>query len=643
VKPAAPAPNERFIVTLLLAAALGLTGAMAVQRLEIEAAAPQVELAYSEARLLKAAEQDPGAPAALLGAGVTTLVREPYTLDDMLRYGLAEAWQPEPDLLELRFADRTLSGNAVVFLSGQFALKELKVRLRQDQYIFDVRLPHPIPRIDPRRFILEIPSGPMPPGFRRALHLPAGDWGPALNLDQFNQAVASLQPEVVLPEWRGGWGARNFFRAYLYTPWLRKPAIALPEFSLPSAARAVLRSARLRVLFPAHILTAKEARRLRPAEQRQRMVRAVRERGVRFLYVQPPRGRPFAQDLAFFQALKNDLRREGIRLGPAGQQGLGRTGRLPRLGLFLGLGAALFLLLWRLALWAAGTTGQDEAVDHVLTIRLRPANFRWTAILTVLGLWIVQSEGPADWGVKLAAWLLAVTAPLLGLTSVASYPEVFPAPGRALRAGLLDFCRVTAWSLAGGLAIAVLLYQPQFTLRLDTFAGVKLAYLLPLAVSGVVLFPQVLEGQWWRERWQPGRRWATLAGGLAVLGLFALLLLRTGNFSWFKASRPELALRDALETLLGVRPRFKEFLLGHPLLLLGLVGRRLPAVPTRIWPQIAVFFGMIGQVSLINTFCHIHTPLMLSLLRTFHGLWLGLLLGILAWGVWRLARRRRTA
>ncbi|MCW3050998.1 MAG: hypothetical protein JWN14_168, partial [Chthonomonadales bacterium] len=38
-------------------------------------------------------------------------------------------------------------------------------------------------------------------------------------------------------------------------------------------------------------------------------------------------------------------------------------------------------------------------------------------------------------------------------------------------------------------------------------------------------------------------------------------------------------------------------------------------------------FGSLGQVSLLNTFCHIHTPLVISAWRDGVGLILGVLLG----------------
>jgi hypothetical protein len=39
--------------------------------------------------------------------------------------------------------------------------------------------------------------------------------------------------------------------------------------------------------------------------------------------------------------------------------------------------------------------------------------------------------------------------------------------------------------------------------------------------------------------------------------------------------------------------------------------------------------GSIGQVSMVNSFCHLHTPLLMTVTRTFNGLWLGVLFGLL--------------
>ena len=79
-----------------------------------------------------------------------------------------------------------------------------------------------------------------------------------------------------------------------------------------------------------------------------------------------------------------------------------------------------------------------------------------------------------------------------------------------------------------------------------------------------------------------------------------------------------------LDKVLFVRPRTKEFLVGYPLLMAGMAfltkGKRNWAVP-------CIVVGSVGLVSALNTFCHIHTPIVLSFVRTFNGLWVGLVIG----------------
>ena len=87
----------------------------------------------------------------------------------------------------------------------------------------------------------------------------------------------------------------------------------------------------------------------------------------------------------------------------------------------------------------------------------------------------------------------------------------------------------------------------------------------------------------------------------------------------------ETNLRQMMDNLLGVRPRTKEFLVGHPLMLVLLYyGYRL-----EIKRSVLLLFGLIGQVSLVNTYAHIHTPLLVSVTRSVHGLWIGIILGVI--------------
>ena len=59
-----------------------------------------------------------------------------------------------------------------------------------------------------------------------------------------------------------------------------------------------------------------------------------------------------------------------------------------------------------------------------------------------------------------------------------------------------------------------------------------------------------------------------LVAGAVLLGAGYLVLARSGNQSDIAPSAFELALRSHLTTLLQVRPRFKEFVVGFPALML---------------------------------------------------------------------------
>lgn len=197
--------------------------------------------------------------------------------------------------------------------------------------------------------------------------------------------------------------------------------------------------------------------------------------------------------------------------------------------------------------------------------------------------------------------------------------------------------KTTMGTLAVALVTAAFLSAPEFALGFHSFRGVKIALGVPLAAAVFLLYkPHEL------------RRFLSrpLTTGLAVtflaaVGILGIYILRSGHESVFTAGIFELRLRSALEVLFGVRPRFKEFALGHPLLWLGFwwTARRRQIGPICDGRPF-LLAGFIGQLSMVNTFCHPHVPLWVSLLRTWHGFWLGSLLGLCLIGIASYATRR---
>jgi hypothetical protein len=205
--------------------------------------------------------------------------------------------------------------------------------------------------------------------------------------------------------------------------------------------------------------------------------------------------------------------------------------------------------------------------------------------------------------------------------------------GHAVRA-IVDASAVTA---LGIVAVVGLLASQPFMLRANQFLGIKAQHAVPLlivAFAALVGGP-ALEGERWtryRHRvtaalnriYHEPARFGVLLLGLVALAALVLIVARTGNDAGVGVSATELKTRALLDRILPVRPRTKEFLVGHPFLILGIAwwwrGRRRLALPCFV-------VGSIGQVSLLNTFCHIHTPLIVSAWRDLLGLILGVALG----------------
>jgi hypothetical protein len=208
----------------------------------------------------------------------------------------------------------------------------------------------------------------------------------------------------------------------------------------------------------------------------------------------------------------------------------------------------------------------------------------------------------------------------------------------ALRSAVLPLVLVTLVSLLGGLYMAGFMSSTAFMLSVSQFRGIKLIMVCAPAIV-VILY---------LTRFAPEREtlaallnkrvvfWHVLAfGALAVVGLF--YIARTGNASPAAASDYERYVRDFLESTLVVRPRFKEFALGHPawFVLAALLYRRRGMVGS--W--LLVLCVAIGQVDVVDTFAHAHTPYLISLARAFIGLGLGVVIGLIAgWVVARFVR-----
>lgn len=202
----------------------------------------------------------------------------------------------------------------------------------------------------------------------------------------------------------------------------------------------------------------------------------------------------------------------------------------------------------------------------------------------------------------------------------------------------------TGVALLGALVVIGLLSSPLLMEEIERFRGVKAVIgIPPLIALGLYLLTDRFGARIadLRAAFNSPVRIGMLLLGVAILAAGALAIVRSGNQSDIAPSAFELSLRSGLTSLLSVRPRFKEFLVGFPLLML--LPALLPAHRRILGWLFAVGIGIsIGDM--IDTFSHLHTPVIVSLLRIANGAVIGCLIGAAAVLVYRrFALRARRA
>ena len=203
--------------------------------------------------------------------------------------------------------------------------------------------------------------------------------------------------------------------------------------------------------------------------------------------------------------------------------------------------------------------------------------------------------------------------------------------GRRLASAVGLFASTSLLSLCGAAYVSGLLTNVTYSLVLQQFRGVSVLHMLPIALVALYVFL-------YTGRTVSGQLRKLLRLRVTVLGVLVAAVLagvgyyymtRTGNAG--QVTSVELAFRNFLESTFGVRPRTKEFLLAHPLFVLGLfLSLRYRAA----WALMIV--GVLGQLSMVDTFAHIHSPIALSLIRSLLGLGLGLVIGLALIAIWQL-------
>ncbi len=367
------------------------------------------------------------------------------------------------------------------------------------------------------------------------------------------------------------------------------------------------------------------------------LVGSVIERNLRILYLHPiPSGaHRVERTISLYQDVVRVLQADGMRIAPPRPFAVLRVHTTQR-------------VLQSLAVVAAGLWLLELLFPGIRRFGYQP--------LAVLGTLVaLLAVGSKTLSVELVGMAAASVSGGLAMYYLANlwhrwrWPRRLPSFGAVWGRGVLAMLTTAGITFLGALLIATLLGDTPHILDWQYFRGVKVTYLgIPflafLAFCAAVGFSdEARRGLWPQVLWlgkQPVN-YRQVAAYLLVAVIGAIYLIRSGNVSVAYVPGIEIRMRDFLESHLTFRPREKEFLVGYPSLLMAMLfaGRR------HRWAFLFFLVGAsVSQVSLVDTFEHIRTPFMHSLLREIYGWTLGLLTATIslfvAWCAFRLWDRQ---
>lgn len=288
---------------------------------------------------------------------------------------------------------------------------------------------------------------------------------------------------------------------------------------------------------------------------------------------------------------------------------------------FMTIAAFILGLLGSAGLIAIGRVALFEQALALLAAISAPT------VAVVMAIRKLSEQGPKPKGTKTSAHAAGGRSAKLPTLAV-------PSPRTRLWNALRLYGLTSMISLSAVPFVIALLNNVTYMLVLSQFRGVSLLHAAPIGLVAlyVLLYRGDFVFSWVLRllRTPITLAWVIVAAIAGAAGMY--YLSRTGNSG--SVSSIELVFRSFLENTIGVRPRNKEFLLAHPLFILG----AFLALKYRSAAYIMII-AVIGQLSMVDTFAHIHSPVMLSLVRGILGLGLGLIIGIIAVMVWQIGER----
>ncbi len=364
-------------------------------------------------------------------------------------------------------------------------------------------------------------------------------------------------------------------------------------------------------IFIVHSISEKELLLFKPESYSRRFIRAVRERNIRFLYIRIFKEVPqdFSNQVNFdyISSIIKGLKNEGFIISEVYSK--------------MNFKQNYFLVILTML-------GCISYIALLLTAYVRPKillDFLFISISIILLIVFINSIHFH----MLISLLASILIPILSLNLIFLNTTTWEKISEKikLKDSILFWVKLTLLNIVGGIFISAMLSKNEFFSKVEEFRGVKLALIIPL-IASIIIYLKNIKGIKLKQLLVRNFHFYDAFGWAFFVAVIGIMLIRSGNPSILPSIPFEELVRNSLELFFKIRPRTKEFLIGHPFLILS----TFPFFSKRMSPFL-IIIGFIGQISIVNSFCHIHTPIILTFLRTFIGIGLGGILGIVLWTI----------
>lgn len=375
-----------------------------------------------------------------------------------------------------------------------------------------------------------------------------------------------------------------------------------------------------------YVIDKAEQKKLKVDEAVRRWALTDEERNIRINYVktflEPQDGKTLLQtNLDYVESITKSVEARNFSIGRAGVFSEYKPDRLLFIPIVFGIVAAGIIYLSQLI---------EINKKHQYLLLLIAGVLFCTIILFTKGL--------------LARQVLALTAatvmPVLSLNFILNIWDNYHGSGKGLKSVLIaatwQLALAITISLVGASFVGAILGDVRFLMEIDIYKGVKLTFILPILLMFILCV----------------KRYSLFAGGddcknviarienflarpITLKIVFAMIAFafvawvfigRSGHTAGVPVPDIEVKLRLFLEEMMLARPREKEFLVGHPAFYLAAfaVYNKYP----RLLSVAFILAATIGQGSLVQTFAHMRTPIIMSYIRAIDGYLLGAAIGI---------------